>query len=97
MPAPAPQPNFPATKPVPDAIQTRTRHHIAMSQYIIVPAGDGSGFNIAVAGSDGARHTMLGFATEEEAEAWIALDKRLDGANDISVAYQPIIDADSTI
>jgi hypothetical protein len=82
---------------VPDAILTRTRHHIAMTQYSIVPAGDGSGFNIAVAGSDGARHTMLGFATEAEAEAWIALDRRLDGATGPSVAYQPIIDADSSI
>jgi len=29
---------------------------------------------------------MLGFASEEEAEAWIALDKRLDGADASPVA-----------
>jgi hypothetical protein len=58
-----------------------------MTQYTILPAGDGAGFNIAVSGSDGARHTMLGFASEEEAEAWIALDKRLDGANAASAGF----------
>jgi hypothetical protein len=58
-----------------------------MTQYTILPAGDGSGFNIAISGSDGARNTMLGFATEEEAAAWIALDKRLDGANAASAIF----------
>jgi len=52
-----------------------------MSQYIIVPNGDGSGFNVSVAGADGTRQTLLGFGSEAEAEAWITLDKRLDGAN----------------
>jgi hypothetical protein len=61
-----------------------------MTQYTIVPAGDGPGFNVAVSGSDGARHTMLGFATEAEAEAWIALDKRLDGVTSPSAAYSQL-------
>jgi hypothetical protein len=51
-----------------------------MTQYIIVPTGDGSGFNVAVSGADGTRQTMLGFDTEADAEAWIARDKRLDEA-----------------
>jgi hypothetical protein len=49
-----------------------------MSTYVIIPNGDGSGFNVGIAGSDGARQTMLGFASEAEAEAWIMQDKRLD-------------------
>ncbi len=52
-----------------------------MTQYIIVPNGDKSGFNVAVAGADGTRQTLLGFGTEAEAEAWITRDKRLDGAS----------------
>lgn len=53
-----------------------------MATYQIVPAGDGLGFNIGVAGSDGTRHTMLGFLSMEEAEAWIAQDRRLAGIID---------------
>jgi hypothetical protein len=48
-----------------------------MSTYTIIPNSDGSGFNIGIAGSDGARQTMLGFESEAEAEAWIMQDKRL--------------------
>jgi hypothetical protein len=50
-----------------------------MSTYQIIPSGD-SEFHIGVAGSDGARQTMLGFASKEDAEAWIAQDKRLNNA-----------------
>jgi hypothetical protein len=49
-----------------------------MTTYTIVPAPDGSGFHIGVAGSDGARHTMLGFESLADAEAWIRQDKRLN-------------------
>jgi hypothetical protein len=53
-----------------------------MTTYTIAPTGDGSGFQIGVAGSDGARQTMLGFTSMEEAEAWILQDRRLnDGAD----------------
>jgi hypothetical protein len=48
-----------------------------MTTYTIMPNGDGTGFNVAIAGSNGARQTMLGFANEAEAEAWILQDKRL--------------------
>ena len=50
-----------------------------MTTYTIIPAQDGSGFNIGIAGSNGARQTMLGFASEAEAEAWINHDRRLNG------------------
>jgi len=49
-----------------------------MTTYTIAPTGDGAGFQIGVAGSDGARQTMLGFTSMEEAEAWILQDKRLN-------------------
>jgi hypothetical protein len=49
-----------------------------MTTYTIIPAGDGSDFHIGVVGNDGARHTMLGFETLAEAEAWIIEDKRLN-------------------
>jgi hypothetical protein len=51
-----------------------------MTQYFIVPTGDGTGFNVSVSGADGTRQTMLGFDTEADAQAWIARDKRLDEA-----------------
>ena len=50
-----------------------------MTTYTIVPTPDGTGFHIGVAGSNGARQTMLGFTSKEEAEAWIIQDKRLNG------------------
>jgi hypothetical protein len=59
-------------------------HMLGMTIYTIVPTSDGSGFQIGVAGSDGARHTMLGFESLEDAEAWIRQDKRLNGRVDPS-------------
>jgi hypothetical protein len=53
-----------------------------MATYQIIPLGDGGGFNIGVAGSDGTRQTMLGFTSMEEAEAWIIQDRRLSGVAD---------------
>ncbi len=49
-----------------------------MTTYTIMPNSDGSGFNIGIAGLNGARQTMLGFESEAEAEAWIEQDKRLN-------------------
>ena len=34
------------------------------------------GFQIDVVGDDGSRHSMLGFATEAEAQAWVAADQK---------------------
>jgi O-glycosyl hydrolase len=59
-----------------------------MTQYIIVPNGDASGFNIAVSGANGARQTILGFGSEAEAEAWIVQDRRLADADEPSPGYQ---------
>jgi antibiotic biosynthesis monooxygenase (ABM) superfamily enzyme len=47
-----------------------------MPTYTIVPGSDGHGYRIDVVGENGARHTMLGFDTEAEAEQWIEADKR---------------------
>ena len=48
-----------------------------MTTYTIIPARDGSGFQIGVVGHDGARHTMLGFESEADAEAWIAAEAKM--------------------
>ncbi len=50
-----------------------------MTTYTIIPVGNGSGFHIGVSGSNGARQTMLGFTSMQEAEDWIQQDKRLAG------------------
>jgi hypothetical protein len=55
-----------------------------MTTYTIIPVADGTGFHIGVAGSDGTRQTMLGFASMAEAEAWILQDKRLNNGADTS-------------
>jgi hypothetical protein len=61
----------------------RANAHIGdMTTYTIIPSPDGSGFHIGVAGSDGARQTMLGFDSVADAEAWIQQDKRLNGRVD---------------
>jgi hypothetical protein len=52
-----------------------------MTTYQIIATGDGSVFNIGIAGANGTRQTMLGFTSQEEAEAWIIQDKRLAGVN----------------
>jgi hypothetical protein len=71
-----------------DAIQGRANHVKDMTTYTILPHGDGSSFNISVVGSNGARQTMLGFASEAEAQAWIDRDKRLSG-----VTLMPVVGA----
>nr|WP_294529056.1 hypothetical protein [uncultured Rhodopila sp.] len=80
--------NYRATRSVPDAILVRIPHIAPMTQYIIVPNGDGSGFNITVSGANGARQTMMGFDSEAEAEAWIAQDRRLDGPDEPAPEFQ---------
>lgn len=49
-----------------------------MSRYSIVPSQHGHGFRIEVIDGSGARHTMLGFDTEDEAVQWIKADKERD-------------------
>jgi hypothetical protein len=53
------------------------RHTDSMATYTISSNADGATFDVAVIGSDGVHHTMLGFATRADAEAWIAQDSRL--------------------
>jgi hypothetical protein len=48
-----------------------------MATYTIIPRTGGDGFDIGLIGENGARQTMLGFATETDAEAWIESDRRL--------------------
>jgi hypothetical protein len=62
-----------------------------MTTYTIIPTQDGSGFNIGIASANGARQTMLGFASEAEAEAWIIQDRRLS-----EVHPPPILNASAS-
>ncbi|HEY0423694.1 MAG TPA: hypothetical protein VGC82_10260 [Rhodopila sp.] len=74
-----PSANFSTARCAWDAILIRMDYIGDMTTYTIIPTPDGSGFNIGIAGSNGARQTMLGFTSEAEAEAWINQDKRRDG------------------
>lgn len=49
-----------------------------MATYTVIPQASGRGFHILVVGTNGTRQTMLGFATEAEANEWIASDEALD-------------------
>jgi len=51
-----------------------------MADYQITPNGDG--YDIRIIGGNGARQTVLGFASQSDAEAWVAQDKRLNDAAD---------------
>lgn len=53
-----------------------------MNKYHIATRADGTGFDVHVVTNNGARQTMLGFATESEAQVWIAQDQRLTRAAD---------------
>lgn len=53
-----------------------------MADYHISPNGNGDSFEIRIVGANGARQTVLGFATQRDAEAWVAQDKRLNDAAD---------------
>lgn len=53
-----------------------------MNKYNIATRVDGSGFEVQIVAANGARQTILGFATESEAQAWIAQDQRLTRAAD---------------
>jgi len=54
-------------------------HNGEVATYTIVPRPDQPGFDIAIAGADGTRQTMLGFKTTDDARAWIVQDRRLNG------------------
>ena len=46
-----------------------------MASYTVIQKVDQPGFQVAIVGSDGVRQTILGFATQADAEAWISRDK----------------------
>jgi hypothetical protein len=52
-----------------------------MATYNILARSDGTGFDVEVVGTNGVRHTMLGFATQTEAEAWIISDRLMEKAS----------------
>jgi hypothetical protein len=47
-----------------------------MATYAVVFRADRSGYDVMVKDDIGSRHTILGFATEAAAEAWIEEDRR---------------------
>jgi hypothetical protein len=49
-----------------------------MPTYSVVPRADGAGHDVQVTDDIGGRHTILGFATEAAAQAWITEDRRAD-------------------
>jgi hypothetical protein len=50
-----------------------------MATYAIVPPKQQQGgYLVQVIGDDGARQTMLGFDSEEQAKAWIEADRQRD-------------------
>jgi hypothetical protein len=46
-----------------------------MSTYAINLRPEQGEYEVRVVGSDGVRHTILGFPTEADAEAWIVADQ----------------------
>lgn len=51
--------------------------HISdMAAYTVLPRVRQQGFKVEVVGDDGARQTMLGFDREEDAVAWVQVDRR---------------------
>jgi len=53
-----------------------------VNKYDIAIRTDGAGFDVHIVSTNGARQTVLGFATETAAEHWIAQDQRLTRAAD---------------
>jgi hypothetical protein len=45
-----------------------------MAAYTLIPNASQT-FHVAIVGNDGVRQTLLGFASEADAEAWIARDR----------------------
>jgi hypothetical protein len=60
------------------ANQSVRRHIVLMATYKIIPQPAERSFNIEITGANGTRQTVLGFATEADAETWIAADQALD-------------------
>jgi hypothetical protein len=50
-------------------------HTGGMATYTVTVQSDPPSFSVKIIGDDGARQTMLGFASERAAEDWIAKDR----------------------
>jgi hypothetical protein len=49
-----------------------------MATYTVTAEASGTGFQVRIVGTNGAKQTMLGFPTEAEADAWIKEDRARD-------------------
>ena len=65
-----------------------------MPTYTVIPQADQT-FHVAIVGHDGARQTILGFATEADAAAWIARDRLQSTADDVLMPddFRPLSEA----
>jgi hypothetical protein len=54
-----------------DVSRQVTYHIQCMAIYTVIPRADRSGFDVAITGAGGAHQTTLGFASKDEASAWI--------------------------
>ena len=60
-----------------------------MASYTVIQRVDQPGFHVAIVGSDGVRQTILGFATQADAEAWISRDKWQSAAERYLIPPEP--------
>ena len=59
---------------------------------MIVDREDGAGYNVELIDAIGVHHTILGFETETEAQAWIEQDQRVSIGAAQSTAITSIAD-----
>ncbi|HEY1412364.1 MAG TPA: hypothetical protein VGF36_09490 [Rhodopila sp.] len=64
-----------------------------MATYTVIPTADRT-FRVAIVGDDGARQTLLGFATQAEAEAWITWDRFQSAVEDSRASGNQLTPAD---
>lgn len=59
----------------------------------VIPQADQT-FHVAIVGDDGARQTILGFPTEADAGAWIALDRLQSTPDDFRMTedFRPLLE-----
>jgi hypothetical protein len=61
-----------------DMTEPPLKASVRMNSYRISVHPDGSGNDVHIIGSDGARQTVLGFETEAAAQTWIVADQARD-------------------
>jgi hypothetical protein len=49
-----------------------------MSKYTVLPRRRQMGYKLEIVTDEGSRHTILGFQSEAEAEAWVDRDRKLE-------------------